>query len=131
MDPQALQGSPAAAAGPLRARSAVRLRKTAAEDGPTARELSLARFWAPRYWPTWLVLAILPVIGRWPLAWQFATGRRLGRWFMRLRPGKRRVARRNLEVCFPELAADEREDLVVRSFESVGISLSRWRAVGS
>jgi KDO2-lipid IV(A) lauroyltransferase len=99
------------------------LRKAAAEHGLAARELSLARFWAPRYWPTWMVLGILPVIGRWPLAWQFAIGRRLGRWFMRLRPGKRRVVRRNLEVCFPELSADEREDLVVRSFESVGMSL--------
>jgi KDO2-lipid IV(A) lauroyltransferase len=41
---------------------------------------------------------------------------------MRLRPSKRRVVRRNLEVCFPKLSAGEREDLVVRSFESVGIS---------
>jgi lauroyl/myristoyl acyltransferase len=68
------------------------------------------------------------VIGRWPPAWQFATGRRLGRAFMRLRPSKRSVVRRNLEVCFPELSAAEREDLVVRSFESVGISLFEMAA---
>jgi KDO2-lipid IV(A) lauroyltransferase len=36
--------------------------------------------------------------------------------------------RRNLEVCFPELSADEREDLVVRSFESVGISFFEMAA---
>jgi KDO2-lipid IV(A) lauroyltransferase len=102
--------------------------KTAADDGPTPSELSLARFWAPRYWPTWLMLAILPVIGRWPLSWQFAIGRRLGRLFMRLRPSKRRLVRRNLEVCFPQLSADEREGLVVRSFESVGISFFEMAA---
>jgi KDO2-lipid IV(A) lauroyltransferase len=47
---------------------------------------------------------------------------------MRLRPSKRRVVRRNLQVCFPELSADEREDLVVRSFESVGISFFEMAA---
>ncbi len=104
------------------------MRTAAADDGPTPSELSLARFWAPRFWPTWLVLAILPVIGRWPPAWQFAVGRRLGRAFMRLRPSKRRVVRRNLEVCFPELSAVEREDLVVRSFESIGISFFEMAA---
>ncbi len=104
------------------------MKRAAADDGPTAGELSLARFWAPRYWPNWLVLAILPVAGRLPLAWQFATGRLLGRLFMRLRPSKGRVVRRNLEVCFPELSADEREALVVRSFESVGISFFEMAA---
>ena len=92
------------------------------DDGPTASELSLARFWAPRYWATWIVLGILRLVGRWPLEWQFATGRRLGRLLMRLRPSKRRVVSRNLEVCFPELSAAERDALVVRSFESVGIA---------
>jgi KDO2-lipid IV(A) lauroyltransferase len=104
------------------------LKRAAADDGPTPSQLSLARFWTPRYWPTWIVLAILPVVGRWPLAWQFATGGLLGRLFMRLRPSKRRVVRRNLEVCFPALSADEREDLVVRSFESVGISFFEMAA---
>jgi len=98
------------------------LKRDARDDGPTASELSLARFWTPRYWPTWIVLGILRVVGRWPLAWQFATGGLVGRLFMRLRPGKRRVVSRNLEVCFPELSTEERDALVVRSFESVGIS---------
>jgi Kdo2-lipid IVA lauroyltransferase/acyltransferase len=104
------------------------LKRAAAEDGPTASELSLARFWMPRYWLTWIMLAILPVAGRLPLAWQFATGRLLGRLFMRLRPSKRHVVRRNLEICFPELSADEREALVSRSFESVGISFFEMAA---
>ena len=104
------------------------MKRAAADDGPTASELSLARFWTPRYWPTWLVLAILPLAGRLPLAWQFATGGLLGRLFMRLRPGKRRVVSRNLEVCFPELSAAERDALVTRSFESVGTSFFEMAA---
>jgi KDO2-lipid IV(A) lauroyltransferase len=63
-----------------------------------------------------------------PLAWQFAMGRRLGRALMHVRPSKRRVVSRNLEVCFPDLSADERDALVVRSFESVGISFFEMAA---
>jgi Kdo2-lipid IVA lauroyltransferase/acyltransferase len=104
------------------------LKRAANDDGPTESELSLARFWAPRYWPTWIMLAILPVVGRLPLAWQFAIGRRLGRGLMHVRPSKRRVVSRNLEVCFPQLATAERDALVVRSFESVGISFFEMAA---
>jgi len=96
---------------------------SAAEDGASGeRELSLARFWTPRYWLTWLVLGALHLGGRWPLARQIAAGRRLGRLLMHVRRSKQRTVRRNLEVCFPELSVDERAGLLVRHFEAVGIS---------
>jgi KDO2-lipid IV(A) lauroyltransferase len=97
--------------------------RSAAEDGASsARELSLARFSAPRYWPTWLVLGALRASARWPLEWQLAIGRRLGRLLRWARPSKQRTVRRNLEICFPELSAEAREALLVRHFEAVGIS---------
>jgi len=34
-----------------------------------------------------------------------------------------RIARRNLELCMPELSAREREDLIVRHFHSLGMAL--------
>ena len=92
------------------------------DDASTARELSLARFWTPRYWPTWLVLSLLHLTARWPLARQLAIGGRVGRLLMRVRRSKQRTVRRNLEVCFPELSAEAREALLVRHFEAVGIS---------
>ncbi|HUL83127.1 MAG TPA: lipid A biosynthesis lauroyl acyltransferase [Gammaproteobacteria bacterium] len=94
----------------------------AEDDASTARELSLARFWTPRYWPTWLVLGLLRSSARWPLARQLAFGRRLGRLLMRVRRSKQRTVRRNLEVCFPELSTEAREELLVRHFEAVGTS---------
>ena len=94
----------------------------AEDDASSARELSLARFWTPRYWPTWLVLGALHLIARWPLSSQLAVGRRLGRLLMHVRRSKQRTVRRNLEVCFPELSADERAALLLRHFEAVGIS---------
>jgi KDO2-lipid IV(A) lauroyltransferase len=98
------------------------LSSAADEGASSARELSLARFWTPRYWPTWLLLGLLRATARWPLKWQLAIGRRLGRLLMWARSGKQRTVRRNLEICFPELKAEAREALLVRHFEAIGVS---------
>jgi KDO2-lipid IV(A) lauroyltransferase len=92
------------------------------EGSRDASELSLARFWTPRYWPTWVVLGALHAAARVPFAWQLAIGRRLGRALMWVRRSKQRTVRRNLEICFPELTVEERDALLVRHFEAVGIS---------
>lgn len=81
------------------------------------------RLLAPRYWPTWAGLALLRVFSLLPYAWLLACGRVLGRLTRRLAGQQRRTARRNLELCLPALAAHERERLLVRHFESVGIGL--------
>ena len=33
------------------------------------------------------------------------------------------IARRNLELCFPDMKKDEREKLLLRNFESVGMGV--------
>jgi Kdo2-lipid IVA lauroyltransferase/acyltransferase len=85
-------------------------------------ELSLAPFWTPRYWPTWALLGALHVAARLPVRWQLKLGRGLGRMLLPLNPRQRRVARRNLELCFPELDAAQRATLLERHFEAVGMS---------
>jgi len=87
-----------------------------------APELSLARFWTPRYWPTWILLGVMHVTARLPFAWQLAIGRGLGRLLKRVKRRERRTARRNLEICFPELSPEERADLLERHFEAAGTS---------
>ena len=84
---------------------------------------SLLDFWQPRYWPTWIGLACLRLVGCLPTAAQLALGRHLGRVAYRLAPGRRRIAARNLELCFPELSATDRDRLVRRHFESLGMTL--------
>ena len=74
----------------------------------------------PRYWAGWLGAGFLWLIGKtpqrvalWlsiPLAWLMA--RTMGR--------RRRIAERNIERCFPELDAGQREELVAESFRSLG-----------
>ncbi|WP_405238251.1 LpxL/LpxP family acyltransferase [Lentisalinibacter orientalis] len=50
-------------------------------------------------------------------------GRGLGAAAFRLAGRRRRIAARNLELCFPELTADARQQLLRRHFRSLGIGL--------
>jgi Kdo2-lipid IVA lauroyltransferase/acyltransferase len=82
-----------------------------------------ARFLAPRYWPTWLGLGLLRLVLLLPFGGVLAVGRGLGRLARRLPLPYARIARRNIELCLPQLSAVEREALVDRHFESLGIGL--------
>ncbi len=84
---------------------------------------SLGQFLAPRYWPTWGLLAIMHLGARLPPRQQLALGGLIGRAFFRLQRRERQIARRNLEICFPELDGTAREHLLRRHFRSVGLSL--------
>ena len=82
-----------------------------------------ARLFAPRYWPTWLGLGLLRLALLLPYGGALAVGRGLGRLARLLPLPFVRVARRNIELCLPELSAKEREALIDRHFESLGIGL--------
>ncbi len=82
-----------------------------------------AELLAPRYWPVWAGLALLWLVSRLPYRTALALGRGLGRLLYRLLPGRRDVARRNLELCFPECSAERREQTVRAHFESIGMGL--------
>jgi KDO2-lipid IV(A) lauroyltransferase len=86
-------------------------------------DLSLRRFLAPRYWPTWFLLGLIRLLAILPPAAQVRAGELLGSLFFRLQRRERHIARRNLEICLPEFGPDEREDLLRRHFRSVGLSI--------
>ena len=77
----------------------------------------------PRYWGTWLFFGLLRLATLLPYRAQLAIGRRLGLLSRRLSAKRRRIVRTNLELCFPELSAAEREQLDHASFENLGISI--------
>jgi KDO2-lipid IV(A) lauroyltransferase len=78
---------------------------------------------APRYWPTWLGIGCLRLIEPLPYGWQLQIGRLIGRIVRLLPLSYVRIARRNIEICLPELPPDAREALLKRHFESLGIGL--------
>jgi len=70
-----------------------------------------------------LLLGLLWLFSRLPLAAQAACGRAFGRAGWRLLKGRRKVALRNLELCFPELSPEARERLAREHFAWLGRSV--------
>jgi len=91
----------------------------------------LHHYWSPRYWPTWLGMAVLRVVCLLPHPAGLTIGRTLGRLAERFANKRRAIVRRNIELCFPELSAAERDALASRHFEAMGMALiemgvGRW-----
>jgi len=66
------------------------------------------RKFAPRYWLTWLGIGFLRALEPLPYSWQLRVGRTLGRIARVLPLAHVRIARRNIDLCLPELSAAER-----------------------
>jgi KDO2-lipid IV(A) lauroyltransferase len=81
------------------------------------------RLLAPRYWPTWAGIGLLRLLALLPYAWLIALDAALGTVMRLVAPRFVRTARRNLELCFPELDRAARERLLARNFVSLGIAL--------
>ncbi len=84
---------------------------------------STAQLLHPRYWPTWLALGILRLFEPLPFPLLLWLGRRIGDLLCILPLSFVRIARRNLELCFPEKSTDERQRILRAHFRSVGIGL--------
>lgn len=74
----------------------------------------------PRHWPAWAGVLSLRAMAQLPWRWQLRLGPLLGRLLMGVARGRRRVARRNLELCFPGLDGEARDALLRRHFEALG-----------
>jgi KDO2-lipid IV(A) lauroyltransferase len=70
-----------------------------------------------------VLLAALWLVHWLPLSVQAVLGRALGRTLHALVRSRREIARRNLELCMPELARAEREALVREHFQWLGRSI--------
>lgn len=81
------------------------------------------RFCHPKYWFAWLGIFILFLSSFLPYGVLLFIGRQIGRAAYHLVKSRREVARRNIELCFPQLSKDEIEKKVLLNFESSGIAL--------
>ncbi|QSX74787.1 LpxL/LpxP family Kdo(2)-lipid IV(A) lauroyl/palmitoleoyl acyltransferase [Lysobacter arenosi] len=77
----------------------------------------------PRHWPMWLALGVMCLGARFPWVLQRWLGRGIGALALLVAADRRRAARINLALCFPEKSPEEREVLLRESFRDLGIGL--------
>lgn len=81
---------------------------------------------APQYWPTWLGLGMLRLLEPLPYPLLMGLGKWLGRIVRCLPLNFVRIARANLKLCLPDRPERERETLLNRHFESLGMGLMEF-----
>jgi len=84
---------------------------------------SFSRFLALRFWPTWLLLASMRLAAMLPLPVLVAIGSIVGEALYLLAGSRRRVARINLKIAYPEATATELRRLNRACFRSVAIGI--------
>ncbi|QNP41552.1 LpxL/LpxP family Kdo(2)-lipid IV(A) lauroyl/palmitoleoyl acyltransferase [Lysobacter solisilvae (ex Woo and Kim 2020)] len=91
--------------------------RTASPTDPGPAPLGL------RHWPMWAGYFAMWLAARLPWPLQRGLGRIVGELARLLIPDRRRAARINIALCFPELDAAARERLLREHFRDVGIGL--------
>jgi len=89
------------------------------------------KFLHPRFWPSWLGLSFLRLSIYLPFKMQLWLGARLGSLLRLFLKRRFHIARRNLEICFPELTQQQRDNLLAENQKNLGIlvletALSWW-----
>ena len=84
------------------------------------------RLLAPRHWPAWLGAGLTKLLVWLPAPWLLALGAAFGSAASPLLRARRRVIARNLELCFPEFDATQREALRRESTREMGRMLGEF-----
>lgn len=80
-------------------------------------------FLRPRYWLTWFGVSVLFLLVQLPYPLLNKLGLWMGRTSMRFMKRRVSIARRNLELCFPDIDPEQLERRIVGNFESLGMGL--------
>ena len=96
--------------------------KTLKPTTPSTPAYRNPEYWLPRYWPTWLILSAIRLAALIPYRWQLRLGVSLGRLMYRISKKRGHIARVNLQLCFPKLDEEQREQLVRQAFDNIGIT---------
>ncbi|KFZ39082.1 lipid A biosynthesis lauroyl acyltransferase [Shewanella mangrovi] len=74
----------------------------------------------PKHWLLWCGVGFARLLTLLPLRWQMKLGAGIGRLAMLFAKGRVHTARRNLALCFPDMATADREQLLKRNFAETG-----------
>ncbi len=79
--------------------------------------------YAPKYWPTWILMGFLRLLAFLPYSQLLRVGRGLGSGFYYVATYRRHITEVNLKLCFPELSDSERQRLAKQSFQQMGMGV--------
>ncbi len=74
--------------------------------------------YAPRYWLSWLVVGLSWLLAKIPGALQRSLSRGLARLLIKVRSSRTKTIRRNIELCFPDLSAQQQLELAEKNLAS-------------
>lgn len=77
----------------------------------------------PRYAPGWLGLGVLWLLVQLPYPMLHTIGSALGKMARPFLKRRERIARKNLELCFPQMSASARDLLIEQNFVSMGMGI--------
>lgn len=81
---------------------------------------------APRHWPAWIGLGLIWLLSRVPYRALMRIGRGFGWLAARLLGSRRRIAQRNLELCFPEVSPTQRAAMLEECLRDSGVMLAEF-----
>ncbi|UJF21711.1 LpxL/LpxP family Kdo(2)-lipid IV(A) lauroyl/palmitoleoyl acyltransferase [Shewanella sp. OMA3-2] len=82
-----------------------------------------SKLYHPKYWLLWLGVAIMRVTQLMPISIQMKIGAGLGRLVMLVAGSRTHTAKRNIQLCFPDMPEHEQQALLKSNFEETGKAL--------
>jgi KDO2-lipid IV(A) lauroyltransferase len=82
-----------------------------------------AAYLAPKYWLTWVAFGLIGIASSLPRSISVKIGDGIGGFYRRVNVKRVRIARTNIDLCFPNLKEAEREQLVRDHFRYYGRSV--------
>ncbi|WP_144392823.1 lysophospholipid acyltransferase family protein [Pleionea sediminis] len=80
-------------------------------------------FYAPKYWPTHFFFFLMKVVARLPYSMLIRLGEWFGLFMYKCVKQRTRIARINIQRCFPNLPVNEQEELVRENLISTGVGM--------
>ncbi|MFT2092550.1 LpxL/LpxP family Kdo(2)-lipid IV(A) lauroyl/palmitoleoyl acyltransferase [Paraglaciecola sp. 2405UD69-4] len=80
-------------------------------------------FLGPKYWPTWFSVIFLYCISWLPYSVQKPIGKLFGKVLKLVAKKRYLVAKRNIELCFPDLTPEQRAQMLKENLDNAGMAL--------
>ncbi|GIT37620.1 MAG: hypothetical protein Ct9H300mP6_14880 [Gammaproteobacteria bacterium] len=103
-------------------------------NNPDPKKVRIGDYLLPKNWIILLLLGLTRIISILPFKALLELGSVLGSLLYLLPSSRKNIAKRNIELCFPDLSEKERDDLLRKHFVSLGfgffleVGIARWKS---